>query len=98
MSKRTSQLEANLNAIRELAKSDGWVVVSEHLQNDITGAALALASDPNMSESEMHFRRGAIHAAHSYSRIIEAIEIMITNELSLSYGLEKAKQKDDTPV
>lgn len=65
-----------LKELQALRSSRGWVMWQEVLRADIMNAALAMGDNPNMPESEMHFRRGAIYAARSH---ITALDMLISN-------------------
>jgi len=76
-----------LKAIDELMASDGWRVLSEVMQQEIVGAAMGMASSAQMSQDEMHFRRGSIWAANQLAELPGRLHHKFQSEASLSENI-----------
>lgn len=78
-----SQVRRDLDEVKSLVASRGWAVMREALARDIELATLALAGKPSMDPAEVHYRRGALNAALSMSRLPEAVLARLDTELAL---------------
>lgn len=71
-------------AITTLVQSKGWEYLNDVMRREITEAALALANAAPMTESEMHFRRGAMWAAVRLIELPDRLLLKLQNEVALS--------------
>lgn len=76
-----------LKAIDELLASDGWRLLSEVMQQEILGAAMGMASSAQMSQDEMHFRRGSIWAANQLVELPARLRHKFESEASIADNL-----------
>lgn len=70
-----------------------WPVAEVILKDDVMRAALGLGSVPNMTEAEMHFRRGAIWAAQNMLSLPSKLKLAADNQRAM----ESLLIKDDKP-
>lgn len=68
------QAESTLRSLREMKDSKGWSLLMDEVKDDVFSACLQMADNPNMTEKEMDFRRGAISAARN---VMNALDVMI---------------------
>ncbi|MFM5178060.1 hypothetical protein ACEUAY_00400 [Aeromonas veronii] len=80
-----------IRAIESLVKS--WHVAETVLKEDVMRAALSLGSTPNMSEAEMHFRRGAIWAAQNMLTLPAKLKLAAENQQAMESLLIKDDKK-----
>lgn len=80
-----------IRAIESLVKS--WHVAETVLKEDVMRAALSLGSTPNMSEAEMHFRRGAIWAAQNMLTLPAKLKLAAENQQAMASLLIKDDKK-----
>lgn len=59
----SASLKRRRTQIQSLLDSQGWAILREAMEKDLHEATRQLAADPEMSDTQMHYRRGAIHAA-----------------------------------
>lgn len=78
-----AQVRRDIDEVRRLLGSRGWEVMRSLLAQDIEVATRALASRANLETTELHYRRGALNAALSMSRLPEAVLEQLENELAL---------------
>lgn len=71
-------------AVTQLVQSKGWEYLHDVMRREITEAALALANAAPMTESEMHFRRGAMWAAVRLIELPDRLLLKLQNEVALS--------------
>ena len=71
-------------AITQLTQSKGWEYLHDVMRREITEAALAMANAAAMTESEMHFRRGAMWAAVRLVELPDRLLLKLQNEVALS--------------
>lgn len=86
--------ESDLESLNKLLTSRGWALVQAALQDDILKAALAMAKSASMPVDEMHFRRGAIHAAASLANVPLVLKAQLETEIRLSQRPAKAGPKE----
>jgi hypothetical protein len=79
----TSTLEQLQRDLRAMRESFAWAEIIKSIDADVVAAAYALANSAEMSEREMHFRRGAIHAARGVSSVVDSLLMQVENELLL---------------
>jgi hypothetical protein len=60
-------LARDVRELEALLKSRAWQLITEALEADILAAAKGFAASPVMTEKEIDFRRGAIHAAMGFA-------------------------------
>jgi hypothetical protein len=77
------QLERLYSELKAFKESYAHTYMKEQLDRDILLAAEALANDPRMEVAEMHFRRGAIHAARAQKNLVETLLMGVENQLLL---------------
>jgi hypothetical protein len=66
-------LDGDIRALKELKSHRGWEIVMETIKQEILSAALQFADNPLMSEKEVDFRRGAIHASRSVMSVVDVL-------------------------
>jgi hypothetical protein len=66
-------IESTLRNLKELVASPGWAIIKETMKDDLLQACLQLADDPNMTNKEIDFRRGAIAAARNFVNVPELL-------------------------
>jgi len=81
-----------IKALDGLMSSEGWALVVETMQQEILGAALNMANTAQMSEDEMHFRRGSIWAAKQLVDLPGNMRQRLESETSLN---ERLNESDD---
>ena len=94
LSTEFAAVETDLRALRELKDSRGWAILMETAKNDILDACLQMADNPNMTEKEIDFRRGAISAARNF---VNALDILISNKEAEILIASAEKQTQQTP-
>lgn len=82
---------ADLRALRELKNSRGWALLMEESKRSILDACLQMADNPNMTEKEIDFRRGAISTARNYVNAPDAMIARLEMELLVA-SAEKQTQ------
>ena len=82
-SKSIESARSDLLALTSLKTHRGWEIICETVRNEIVSAALQLADNPLMTEKEIDFRRGAIHAARSTVSALDALIALKENEILL---------------
>ena len=85
--------EDALKSLEELQASTGWQYLREILRAEITDAAFAMANATNLTESEMHFRRGAMWAAVRLVELPDRLSLRLNNEISLNVSAKAEKGK-----
>lgn len=81
MSRTAASVQQELEAIESLLRHNGWHLMKTYIERNISTSALDMASNPTMSTDEMHFRRGAIYAAHNALTVPDKIQTFLKNEL-----------------
>jgi hypothetical protein len=76
-------IEGDIRALQGLKSHRGWAIIAETIQNEIVAAALQMADNPLMTEKEIDFRRGAIHASRSLLSVVDALITTKENDLLL---------------
>lgn len=71
-------------AVSEMTQSKGWAYLRDIMRQEITEAAFAMANAAAMTESEMHFRRGAMWAAVRLVELPDRLLLKLQNEVALS--------------
>ena len=80
----------------KLKESDGWKYLTETIiKEDILKAALDMAENKPMTPDEFNFRRGSMHAAHSFSSIPDKIIAQYEAQVNWDESLEAAKEKGE---
>ena len=80
----------------KLKESDGWKYLTETIiKEDILKAALDMAENKPMTPDEFNFRRGSMHAAHSFSGIPDKIIAQYEAQVNWDESLEAAKEKGE---
>lgn len=75
-----TRLEGDLRALRELKAHRGWAIIEETIRQEIVSAALQFADNPLMTEKEVDFRRGAIHASRSVMSVVDTLIAIREND------------------
>lgn len=83
--------KADIRSIETLTKH--WGVVETILEGDVIRAALSLGQSPNMSEAEMHFRRGAIWAAQNMMNLPLKLKTAADSQMAMESLLIRDEQK-----
>ena len=80
----------------DLKDSAGWKYLTETvIKEDILKAALDMAENKPMTPDEFNFRRGSMHAAHSFSSIPDKIIAQYADQVEWDTKLEEAKKKGE---
>ena len=79
-----SNPKADLTSLDALLKSKGWKLVQKVMEDEILQAAMQIAENPNMTEKEVDFRRGAIWAAKQLLEMPARLQMKLTSEIALS--------------
>lgn len=79
-----SNAKADLTSLDALLKSKGWKLVQKVMEDEILQAAMQIAENPNMTEKEVDFRRGAIWAAKQLLEMPVRLQMKLTSEIALS--------------
>ena len=66
-------LDGDIRALKDLKSHRGWAIVTETIKGEILSAALQFADNPLMTEKEVDFRRGAIHAARNVMSVVDVL-------------------------
>jgi hypothetical protein len=82
-------LNGDIRALKELKSHRGWEIVMETIKEEILSAALQFADNPLMSEKEVDFRRGAIHASRSVMSVVDVLIAMRENDKLLASAEEQ---------
>ena len=70
--------------LSEFQKSDAWTVLEQEMKEAILQAALQLTDQGgNMTNEEIHFRRGAMWAAQKFLDLPSVLVSRLENELLL---------------
>lgn len=83
--------EQKRQAIEQLAKSKGWMVLKQVMEEELVQAAMAIAHSPSMPVDEINFRRGSIWAAERMIDLPERLRMKLESEAALS-DLDKQKK------
>jgi len=70
-------------SLEEIKGSLAWELIEESLMFDANKAVLDMGSDPTMTEREIHFRRGSIHASRNFKNIPDVLLRYFTNQQAL---------------
>jgi hypothetical protein len=90
--------ETKLRALRDLKTSPGWAIIMETLKDDLLSSALQLADNPVMTETEMHFRRGAISAARNFVNVIDLLISGSESDLLLASATSQTQNNFNAPA
>lgn len=83
-----------LKALDDLTKSKGWAYLREVMRAELVDAAFAMANAAALTESEMHFRRGAMWAAVRLIELPDRLSLRLQNELALKPSAKAEKGTD----
>lgn len=70
-------------AVDKLLKSEGWAVLQREMEKSILQAAYFLAEQKDITNDQMHFRRGAMWAARKFLELPEAVKSILNNDILL---------------
>jgi len=76
--------ELDLKSLKDIKGSRGWNVITEAIRIDLLNACLQMADNPTMTETEIHFRRGAISAARNFVNVLDLLIARTEGELLLA--------------
>lgn len=76
--------KARIKALDDLERSKGWQLVKATMEREIVQAAMALATNPTMTEKEIDFRRGAIWAAQQLIDLPARIRLLAATDVAMS--------------
>jgi len=79
-----SNPKSDLISLDALLKSKGWKLIQKVMEDEILQAAMQIAENPNMTEKEVDFRRGAIWAAKQLREMPVRLHMKLTSEIALS--------------
>lgn len=83
----STQTPPSSHEIRELEKliaSPGWQILKRFLQDDILAAALKMSSPNLADDTDLHFRRGALHATNNFLTTPDRLVEQLRNNLIIS--------------
>tara|TARA_R110000764_G_scaffold8677_3_gene28749 strand:- start:8581 stop:8883 length:303 start_codon:yes stop_codon:yes gene_type:complete len=72
-----------VSSLEELKGTLAWELIEESLMYDANKAVLDIGSDPIMTEREIHFRRGSIHASRNFKNIPDVLLRYFLNQQAL---------------
>lgn len=72
-----------IKALDDLQKSLGWALVEEYLRKDMVEAVMGMGRNPDMAESEMHFRRGTIYTSQNMLKVPQQLSSIYTTQVAL---------------
>jgi len=72
-----------VKSLEELKGSLAWELIEESLMYDSNKAVDDMGSDPTMTDREIHFRRGSIHASRNFKNVPEVLLRFFLNQQAL---------------
>lgn len=72
-----------VKAIDEILSSLGWNLMKEYLKADAQKAVMDFGNNPNMSEQEIHYRRGTIYATNNFCSLPDKLRMFYENQTRL---------------
>jgi hypothetical protein len=81
-----------VKALQDLEKSLGWALIKAYLDKDMMDAVRGFGTNPNMTEAEMHYRRGAIFATDNFEKLPRQLHSIYETNLAL----DKSNTDEDT--
>ena len=85
--------EQAIKALESLKSSKGWEYISQVMKDEILMAAMQLSDNPNMSEKETDYRRGAMWAAKMLLNLPDSLIVRNQNEILLTSSAKAGEKK-----
>lgn len=83
--------KAAVEALKELESGLGWSLIMAFIDENLLKAAEGMGQNPNMQDSEIHYRRGAINATTNLKMLPDQLVNYFTNQ----HILDESKEKID---
>ena len=77
------EIQAKLKAIEDLAKHPGWHDLVSVMKREMYGAVVNLGQTPDITNEELHWRRGRVDAAAMVIDLPQRRIAQLTNELPI---------------
>jgi|TARA_B100001964_G_scaffold134706_2_gene148752 hypothetical protein len=84
--------EQAIKAIDSLRNGKGWAYLKSVMQDEIIRAAYQLADNPNMTEKEVDFRRGAMWASRQLIDLPDKLFARLEGEVALNSAKADIKE------
>jgi hypothetical protein len=85
--------EQAIKALESLKNSKGWGYITQVMEREILAAAMQLSDNPNMSEKETDYRRGAMWADKKLLNLPDALIAQNENQILLTSSAKAGEPK-----